>query len=147
MIQDRDRARSSIRAERTWLAVTLALGAALCLLALNRGWEPVGEGAIAQSAERVLRGEVPHRDFDELYTGLLTYIHAAAFAIGGIRLVVLRVPLLLAALAWLAVFFALARRLLRPPGAALLTLAALVWSVPNDPSPMPSWYNLFLATF
>jgi hypothetical protein len=130
-----------------WLLATLLAAAVVCVLALNRGWEPVGEGAIAQSAERVLQGEVPHRDFDEIYTGALTYVHAAAFAIGGIRLSVLRIPLLLVALAWVAVFFSLAQRMVPPAGAALLTLLALSWSVPNDPSPMPSWYNLFLATF
>lgn len=47
------------------------------LLALNRDWEPVGEGAIAQSADRVLQGEVPHPDFDDVYTEAFTYLHAA----------------------------------------------------------------------
>lgn len=132
---------------RRWLLVTLIASTAICVVSLNRGWEPVGEGAIGQAAERVLHGEVPHRDFDDLYTGLLTYIHAAAFAIGGVRLSILRVPLLLATVAWVATFFAVARRVVSPASAALLTLLALLWSVPNDPSPMPSWYNLFCATF
>jgi len=134
-------------ASRRWLIGTLIAAGGICLLALNRGWEPVGEGAIAQSAERVLQGEVPHRDFDDLYTGALTYVHAAAFALGGVRLSVLRIPLLLVALAWVAAFYAVSRRLVPPVGAALLTMLALAWSVPNDPSPMPSWYNLFFATF
>ena len=117
------------------------------MLALNRGWEPVGEGTIAESAVRVLHGEVPHRDFDDPYTGGLTYIHAAAFAIGGIRLSTLRIPLFLTGLGWIAVLFLLARRVLPAPAAALVTLTSVVWSLPNDPSPMPSWYNLFFATF
>ncbi|MGH7594320.1 MAG: hypothetical protein ACRELE_10790 [Gemmatimonadales bacterium] len=135
------------RRDAGWLVFTVAIAGLVLLLALNHGWEPVGEGAIAESAVRVLHGEVPHRDFDDLYTGGLTYIHAAAFAIGGIRLSILRVPLFLTGLGWIVVLFLLARRMLPAPAAALLTLTGVGWSLPNDPSPMPSWYNLFLATF
>src|SRR2546427_11417424 len=36
---------------------------------LKRGWVPHDEGAFAQSADRVLHGELPHRDYTEVYTG------------------------------------------------------------------------------
>ena len=36
---------------------------------LDRGWWPNNAGAFALSAERVLDGDLPHRDFDEIYTG------------------------------------------------------------------------------
>jgi hypothetical protein len=114
---------------------------------LTRGWYPHDEGALGQMAERVLGGEMPHRDFDEPYTGLLTYLHAAAFGLGGIRLAVLRVPLFITTLAWLAAVFAIARRSASPRGACAVALVALAWSVPNYPASMPSWYNLFCATF
>ena len=137
----------SHRPARLWLLATLVAGAVYLGLYLNRGWYPHDEGALGQAAERVLAGEVPHRDFDEPYTGLLTYLHAAAFAVGGIRLPVLRIPLFLVTLAWLAAVFRIALRSTGPPGAALVTLVALAWSVPNYPASMPSWYNLFFATF
>jgi hypothetical protein len=98
-------------------------------------------------AERVLGGEVPHRDFDEPYTGLLTYVHALAFRIGGVHLPVLRIPLYLATLLWLAAFFRIALRFVGPAAASAITLLGLAWSVPNYPASMPSWYNLFFATF
>lgn len=44
----------------------------------------------------MLAGEVPHRDFGELYTGSLTYAHALAFFIGGEDLLSLRAMLLVA---------------------------------------------------
>ncbi|MGH7525052.1 MAG: hypothetical protein ACREK8_12135 [Gemmatimonadales bacterium] len=135
------------RRDAAWLIFTIVIAGLVLLLALNRGWEPVGESAIAESAVRVLHGEVPHRDFDDLYTGGLTYVHAAAFAIGGIRLSILRVPLFLTGLGWIVALFLLACRMLPAPAAALLTLTGVAWSLPNDSSPMPSWYNLFLATF
>lgn len=132
---------------RRWLIATLVIAALIGFLNIDRAWDPDDEGSLGQSAERVLHGEVPHRDFDELYTGLLTYFHAGAFALGGPRLAVLRVPLFIVTLGWVAAVFALARRMAPPAGAAALTLLALLWSVPNNSVPMPSWYNLFLATF
>ena len=50
-------------------------------------------------------------------------------------------------LAFAGVYFALARRLVRPIWAYAATLFAVVWSVPVYPAPLPSWYGLFLATF
>lgn len=117
------------------------------VLQLDQGWFPHDEGALGQSAERVLAGEVPHRDFDELYTGALSYLNALAFQLGGIRPVTLRVPLLLATLGWLVAVYRLALRFVPVPGAALVTASALAWSVPNYPAAMPSWYNLFCATW
>ncbi len=134
-------------AARGWLLATLLIGGVYLGFYLNRMWYPHDEGALGQTAERVLGGEVPHRDFDEPYTGLLTYVHAAAFAIGGIRLPVLRIPLFVMTLLWLVAVFRIALRSTGPPGAAAVTLVALAWSVPNYPASMPSWYNLFFATF
>lgn len=132
---------------RGWLLVTLLAGGGYLGAYLSRGWFPHDEGALGQTAERVLQGEVPHRDFDEPYTGLLTYLHAAAFEAGGVRLPVLRVPLLIAALFAMAACFRIAARFLPPAVAGAVTLVALAWSVPNYPASMPSWYNLFCALF
>lgn len=130
---------------RVWLLATLAIAGVYLALYLRRGWYPHDEGLLGQTAERVLHGEMPHRDFDEPYTGLLTYLHAAAFQLGGIRLLTLRIPLLVASLFGFAAFFRIASRFVPPFSAAGLTLLALVWSVPNYPASIPSWYNLFLA--
>jgi len=54
---------------------------------VNRGWVPHDEGLLGQSAERLLAGQLPHRDFDEVYTGGLSYLHALAFEVGGVRLI------------------------------------------------------------
>ena len=128
------------------MALALGLAALYVRPFVLRGWIPHDEGTIAQSAERVLEGEVPHRDFDEGYTGGLSYLHAAAFRVGGTRLATLRWLLFGAFLAFAAAVFALSRRLGPPWVAILLTLLATVWSVPNYFASLPSWYNLFLAT-
>jgi Dolichyl-phosphate-mannose-protein mannosyltransferase len=132
---------------RAWLLLAVALSAIYAFPFALRGWIPHDEGTIAQSAERVLQGQVPHRDFDEGYTGGLSYLHAAAFRVGGVRLSSLRWLLYAAFLTFLAAVFGIARRLGTPRLAFALTLLAAVWSVPNYFASLPSWYNLFFATF
>ena len=125
----------------------LLLGGFILAHGLGRGWVPHDEGALGQSAERVLRGEVPHRDFDEIYTGLLSYLNALAFRIGGIRANTLRIPLFLFALAWLSALYRIALRFSPPIGAGLVALVCFMYSVPNYRAALPSWYILFFATF
>jgi hypothetical protein len=114
---------------------------------VHRGWVPHDEGTLAQSAERVLRGELPHRDFDEAYTGLLTQVHAAAFRLFGTRLPSLRLVLFVSFLAFVPAVYAIALRFAPPWPAGLLALTVVAWSVPNYFASLPSWYNLFLAVF
>ncbi|HEX6536783.1 MAG TPA: glycosyltransferase family 39 protein [Gemmatimonadaceae bacterium] len=129
--------------------IVLALVWVVCVayagLRLRRGWVPHDEGALAQSAARVLAGELPHRDFAEIYTGGLSYLNAAVFHLLGARLVVLRLPLYLLFACTVPAMFALAARFLSPWGAALVTVLAVTWSFPNYSAAMPSWYNLFFA--
>jgi hypothetical protein len=133
--------------ERRLPLIVIALAATLLLSDLNQGWVPHDEGALGQAAERVLAGQVPHRDFDEIYTGALAYLHAASFSVGPRAAWTLRAPLFLFALLWVAALYAIARRFVPPAGAALVSITVLVWSVPNYPASVPSWFNLFFATF
>src|SRR3954464_8499212 len=87
---------------RTWiiLVVVLLISAAYAAFYLNRGWIPHDDGAFALSAQRVMRGELPHRDFQEIYTGGLAFLHAGAMRIFGDRLVVMRYPLFALFVLW-----------------------------------------------
>ena len=114
---------------------------------LDGGWIPHDEGTLAHSAERALSGELPHRDFDEGYTGGLTFLHAAALWAFGVNLLSLRLVLLLFVLAWVPALFFIASRFVGPLAAGATVLLAVAWSVPTYPASMPSWYNLFFATF
>src|SRR6478736_3030545 len=133
--------------ERYLPVIVILLAAVLLASDLNQGWVPHDEGALGQSAERILAGQVPHRDFDEIYTGALAYLHAASFMIASHSSTTMRVPLFVFALLWVAAMYAIARRFTPPFGAALVAITALVWSVPNYPAALPSWFNLFFATF
>lgn len=133
--------------ESIGLGIVLVVGGALLGARLYNGWVPHDEGVLGQSAERVLLGQLPHKDFDEIYTGLLSYLNALAFKVQGIGSQTMRMPLFVAALLWQATIYRIAVRFMPPLGAALVTLLALVWSVPNYPAALPSWYNLFCATW
>src|SRR5713226_6506525 len=87
-----------------WLASGLYLG-----MNLKSRWDPVDEGTLGQSAERILHGEMPHRDFDDPYTGGLAYIDAAIFKLFGINLFWLRLFLFVCFLAWIPAVYGLAR--------------------------------------
>jgi hypothetical protein len=140
----------AVRSGGGWPVLLLVWAASAVYVAgfVDRGWIPHDEGTIGQSAERVLGGELPHRDYDEGYTGGLTFLHAAAFRLAGIRLLSLRYVLFVFFLLFLAAVYAIAVRIGAPPWlAGLLTLLAVGWSVPNYFASLPSWYNLFFATF
>jgi hypothetical protein len=131
----------------------MVLGAVLAVAGLyvgvhiGRGWVPADDGTLSQSALRVLHGQLPHRDFGEIYTGGLSFIHALAFRAFGVNLMSLRICVFLFFLAWLPAVYYVALRFTSAIGAGAITLLAVTWSYPNYPAAMPSWYNLFFATF
>jgi hypothetical protein len=130
-----------------WMTFVFLLSALYVAKGLKRSWGPEDEGTLAQPAERVLQGEVPHLNFDDVYTGGLTYLNAAAFRIFGTNLISMRYMLYIFFLVWVPALYYAASRFATAPVASAVTLLAVVWSVPNYPAAMPSWYNLFFATF
>ena len=133
---------------RHWLVLgaVLAISTGYMLYFFDRGWIPHDEGTLAHSAERVVAGELPHRDFIEGYTGLLSYVNAFAFKLFGVHLLAIRYLLFAAFVVWVPIFYYAAARMISPLWAGAVALIAVFWSVPNYPAAMPSWYNLFLAT-
>jgi hypothetical protein len=132
---------------RLLLLGVVLVSAAYVAWHLARGWIAHDEGALGQSAERLLQGELPHRDFDELYTGGLTWLNAAAFRVFGTTMIAMRLVLFAVFLAWVPAVFYVASRLVRPVAAAGVTLLCVAWTLPNYPAPLPTWYNLFLTFF
>jgi hypothetical protein len=128
------------------LAVWL-VSAGLMAFYLRRGWVAHDEGTLVQAAVRVLGGELPHRDYIDVYTGGLAFLDAAGFRLFGVSLLVPRLILLAVALAWVPALYAILRRFHGPVAAGAVTLGAVAWSVPNYTAAMPSWFNLFFATF
>src|SRR5260370_6968883 len=108
---------------------------------VNQSWIAVDDGILAQSALRVLQGQLPHSDFVEIYTGGLSFIHAAAFRVFGVNLLALRICVFLFFLTWVPAVYYVALRFTPPLTAAMVALLAIAWTFPNYMSPIPSWYN------
>jgi len=101
----------------SWPVVMLLVWAASCAYVahlLDHNWIPYDEGLLGQSAERVLLGQMPHRDFAEVYTGGLSYLNALGFKFLGLRLITLRYLLFVGFVAWVPAVFYCASRLVSP---------------------------------
>ncbi|HEX5409138.1 MAG TPA: glycosyltransferase family 39 protein [Gemmatimonadaceae bacterium] len=136
---------------RRWWWVALLLAWLVCAVyahaTLTHGWTPHDSGALGQSAERLLHGQLPHRDFDEIYTGGLSYLYAAAFQVLGSSILVMRLVLYAVFLAWIPAMYYIARQVATRGAALVAVLLAAMWSIPVYPVAIPSWFNLFFASF
>ena len=110
-----------------------------------RGWVPHDEGMIGQSAEQVLYGAIPHVDYQEAYTGGLSWLYAGLFKFAGIDLVYVRWLLFAAVSCAAFLMYAIFSRYVRPAGAALAVWVAVVWSFPNYFAGLPSWWLVICA--
>jgi len=139
---------SAVFSPRFTVPFVLAIGAAVYLAMFAfRGWIPHDDGTLGLADERVLTGALPHRDYDEVYTGGLAYLQAVGFLIWGVNLWSTRLVLLVFSWATIMTLYAIARHMVSPLVSALVAVVGLVWSVPNYFAALPSWYNLFFAVF
>ncbi len=127
--------------------VAVAISMLIAWSNLHQGWFPHDEGQLGQAAERILQGELPHRDFDEMYTGGLSMLNALSFELWGVNSDSMRLMLFLWFVPFVIAIYWLGLQLTRPWVAGLITLLAAAWSIPIYSAPMPSWYNLFFATW
>jgi hypothetical protein len=122
----------------------LALCAAILWHFHNRFWWPVDEGVYAYVAQRLLAGDVLHRDLVDLHGGYVNLLHALALRVFGEDLLSLRYPLAVLTLAQSL----LAALLLRPRGvwqAAVAALVATGVSFIQFLNPSANWYALFVV--
>jgi len=129
------------------LAAAMSGGMASIWTILDRGWVPFDEGTLGQAAERVLRGQLPHRDFTDPYTGGLAGVHALAMHLFGVTLMAPRYALFISFVLWLPALWWLAMRWCGPRWAVAITIIGAWWSLPIYPAAMPSWYLLFIGTW
>jgi len=131
---------------RVFLAVW-AVAAVYTLVHLDHGWFAADAGTLGQAAQRVLHRELPHRDFVDVYTGGLAFLDALAFRLLGEGVMTMRWVAFAVFLAWLPAVWYIGTRVAGPGLSAVGTLLAAAWTLPVYAEGMPSWYNLFLATF
>ncbi len=114
---------------------------------LKLGWCPDDAGVVGQQAFRFLKGEMPHRDFHETYTGGLTVLNAVVFKFFGVNIVYLLRLVLCFFLLSLGCVFLFMRSSVSAGLSILVSLLVLVWAFPNCVSALPSWYVVSLWCF
>lgn len=137
-------------AQQRWISLTVLACLLLLawLLARQHIYESsiaTDEGVLAHSAERVMNGEIPHRDFTAPWSGGLDWFHAEVFRVFGPSYRILHATLLVAWLFGIAATFNVARSIVKLWPAALLVLVAAEWTIPMLPHPLPSWHWSFLG--
>lgn len=138
------------QARNAWaicLLTVLVAAAYLSYCLPRRAWVPHDDGVLGESATRVLAGQLPHRDFDEVYTGGLAFLDAGAFHVFGETTMVTRWVMFAFIVPTVAVMFWVALQFVPPLAAAACTLVAVGWSFATYTAAMPSWYNLIFAIF
>jgi hypothetical protein len=132
------------RSTVTALASVLITSTVLMIIFHNRFWASADEGIYAHIAERILQGEVLHRDVQDLYAGYADFANAAAFSLFGVRLVSMRYPLsVLTVIQAVLMFLILRRRSITTAVVATLVLTSL--SFVQFLNPTANWYALFCA--
>ncbi len=127
--------------------VTIVCAALIGWFRLGQGWIAHDEGQLGQAAVRVLDGQLPHRDFDDMYTGALSYLNALSFHLWGESSHSMRVMLFAWYLPFVFSVYWIGAMLVGAYAASLVAILAAAWSIPMYAAPMPSWYNLFFATW
>ena len=124
----------------------LVLGAILYLVPfVTRGWVSHDEGLLGQLAERALHGGLPHVDFEDPYSGGLSWIYAGLFRLTGVEVAHFRWLLFIGAAVASITLYDLCRRVLGPVGAGIATCLGVVWSFPNYFAGLPSWWLLIFG--
>jgi hypothetical protein len=127
--------------------LALLISMTIAWVNLDQGWFHTDEGQLGQAAERVLNGELPHRDFDDMYTGALSYLNAFSFHLWGIDSHSMRWMLFVWFVPFVAAIYWLMTQFTKPWVAGVLTVLSAAWTIPMYSASMPSWYNLFFATW
>jgi len=110
----------------------------------NRTWWGPDDGQLAHVANRILSGEVLHRDIQDVRPGYVNFINAGALYIFGPSLLSLRYPLTIMVLGQSILLFFL----FRPHGAILagsLSLGSVTLGVLHYLNPNHHWYALFFT--
>lgn len=108
---------------------------------------PHDEGLLGQSANRFMSGELPHRDFDDPYTGFLNVIHSFAFYVFGDHISSLRYFNFTVFSIVLVVFSMYLKTYLSAVPLSLSIISYALWSILVYPASMPTWYMIYLSFF
>lgn len=132
-----------------WLESVLAAGLAFAIAytVMPYAWWGPDDGAYAHVAERILAGDILHRDVQDFHGGYVNFINAAALALFGNDILSLRWPLVFLTALQTGLAYAFTRKHFgRLP--ALFTAACLgILTYALNPAPSANWYALSYFIF
>src|SRR5215213_2289893 len=126
------------------LILVVLISTIIMIIYHNRFWALTDEGIYAHVADRILLGQVLHRDVQDLYPGYLNFANAAAFSLFGVRMVSMRYPLAVLTVVQAGLMFLILRNrgvTTAIVGALALTALGFIQFL----NPTANWYTLFLA--
>jgi hypothetical protein len=139
------------RSSGTWdlrsvaaLILVVLISTVIMIIYDNCFWAAADEGMYAHIAERLLMGQVLHRDVQDLYPGYINLTNATAFSLFGVRMVSMRYPLAVLTVIQAGLMFLILRNrgvTTAMVGALALTALGFVQFL----NPTANWYTLFLA--
>ena len=111
----------------------------------DKFWLPQDEGVFAHIADRMLQGEILHRDIEEVHPGYNGFVNYFAFKVFGRDLLSLRYPLVLIAFLQSIILFLLLRKKIGNVGSFIGGLAPTTLGITHFLNPNHHWYCLFLV--
>lgn len=106
---------------------------------------PGDEGYFNLACFRILRGELPYRDFF-LHTPPLSYfIQSAIFKVFGEDLIVGRLTMVFVGVFICVLLYMISSQLAGPPFSLIPSLLFVFWGVSHIPYPIFNWYGLFMG--
>src|SRR6185295_186426 len=107
---------------------------------------PTAIGANLVPAERVLKGEVPYRDFYKIQTPGILLLNAALFKFWGSSWITAATGVLIFKILTITLMFLIARRVCSLKAAIASTTLALLWLAPGGPfRPAPIQYEMLFV--
>ena len=107
---------------------------------------PTAIGANLVPAERILKGEVPYRDFYKIQTPGILLLNAALFKIWGTTLLTAMTAVMVFKALTVAMIFLIGRKTLSLKAALVSAMLALVWLAPGGPfRPAPIQYEMLFT--
>jgi hypothetical protein len=134
----------SVKEDWPFLPALVAVASMLFLYGYKSFWLPADEGTYAHCVQRILEGQLPHRDFLLLHPGLNLWANVWALKLCGMTLSALRWPAIVLAILQTPMVYLL----LRPLG-PWVAAVGVVWNgalgLPAVPSPSAGLFATFFA--
>lgn len=126
-------------ADQIAFAASMLVSLAFVVPVLYRGWVPFDEGWMMEQALRVRDGQLPHRDFTDLWTGGWSFVHAALLSVFGVSMAVMRTAILAAWTAGLVMLYRSVRAWAGPAVSGMSVVVASLWTLWAWQLPLLNW--------